>query len=889
MKVNSLITILNIIDSFFAHSYIFLTIIFCSFLLKFIFLLFLINHWYKKTVHIGSLYQLIVMLVGSSLITDIAWIIKLISVHELINISYASVITFIRIAWISFILQYQFIGLILEIILKKSCDLKFALKINMPNFIFLITIFFILIFDTKISAINERFWLEPYIQQLLMGYLSIIFIPLIINNTIKKITFAPLIVQRQFKIFLWLYVIPQVFSDFIHINPFGNANINSITESYAFVAMSTILLNLMIYFCARHIIRLRFLNFKKQIEHTKLDYQFDEVFQKGLIELGAVTTVDQLGQHVQNFFFRLFHIPHKVIQTHIHLNETQDQTNSHKSTCSTLTLFNSYLAKDHGEIIFKFFHDHGIAIRHELEFNNFYSSTPQDTRMLELLSKLQTDLIVPIIYKDSILGYISIHDEKNHHYSLLTKTQQKATIIFASYLGSFAYILQNKRLEKIEKKAYTIENQLFESKQRLAYYQEGIKTVLEEMQTTMTGLFLYYKKKFHPLNENIFNHYLSNQTFIDNCLLLINQKQGHDKRTIKINGIDIYCSSIALPYKDQFLITVQHQTVATKLQSFALQNPDSTYSSCTFYILATNKGKLIDSYFPYTTESFIQFKIKLMQITLNKKPIMLYGQKNDLKKISLLIHSLTQGNQYRFINVDNTSQQKLSQLLFGVQDLYENNKTDKGLLEICDQGTLFIENIASMPHQIQVDVAHFVSSGTYLPLKGFHTKTSTARIIVLNEYDNLYPTQTYFIVRNLEEILSQQTLYCPRLELISENEYITLIEELLEKQISFPLLAEQRNIIMHSFLIKRPQSITEFEQRIDETLKINQYQSFEKNYYSDSKETVQKIIAQGKKSLQDPESMRILWNKFDKNQSYIASLLKVHRSSVNRRVKAYKL
>lgn len=889
MKVNSLFNILSTIDIFFAHSYIFLIIIFCSFLLKFIFLFFLIRHWYKQTVTIIDLYKITVLLVATSLITDLAWIIKIISTNNLITISYSLVMSFIRIAWIGFIVQYQAIGLLLQRIIKKNIRLNELFIVNVPIFFCLLGFLLVLVFDKNVCVAYERFWIEPYLQQFLMGYISIIFIPIVIWQSLKRISQAPLISQRQFKIFLWLYVIPQVFSDFIHINPFGNANINSITESYAFVAMSTILLNLMIYFCARHIIRLRFLNFKKQIEHTKLDYQFDEVFQKGLIELGAVTTVDQLGQHVQNFFFRLFNIPHKAIQTHVHLNEKQDHTNSHKSTCSTLTLFNSYLQKDHDEIIFKFFHDHGIAIRHELEFNNFYSSRLEDTRMLELLSKLETDLIVPIIYKDSILGYISIHDEKNHHYSLLTKTQQKATIIFASYLGSFAYILQNKRLEKIEKKAYTIENQLFESKQRLAYYQEGIKTVLEEMQTTMTGLFLYYKKKFHPLNENIFNHYLSNQTFIDNCLLLINQKQGHDKRTIKINGVDIYCSSIALPYKDQFLITVQHQTVATKLQSFALQNPDSTYSSCTFYILATNKGKLIDSYFPYTTESFIQFKIKLMQITLNKKPIMLYGQKNDLKKISLLIHSLTQGNQYRFINVDNTSQQKLSQLLFGVQDLYENNKTDKGLLEICDQGTLFIENIASMPHQIQVDLAHFVSSGTYLPLKGFHTKTSAARIIVLNEYDNLYPSQTYFIVRNLEEILSQQTLYCPRLELISENEYITLIEELLEKQISFPLLAEQRNIIMHSFLIKRPQSITEFEQRIDETLKINQYQSFEKNYYSDSKETVQKIIAQGKKSLQDPESMRILWNKFDKNQSYIASLLKVHRSSVNRRVKAYKL
>src|SRR6202034_3231448 len=144
-------------------------------------------------------------------------------------------------------------------------------------------------------------------------------------------------------------------------------------------------------------------------------------------------------------------------------------------------------------------------------------------------------------------------------------------------------------------------------------------------------------------------------------------------------------------------------------------------------------------------------------------------------------------NEYHHFDAKGPLSRSLSQTLFGIQDLYENNKTDKGLLELCNNGTLMIENIGSIPHQIQVDFAHFLSSGTYLPSKGFHTKTSNARIIVLNEYDNLHSTQPYSMIRNLEEILSQQTLYCPRLELICENEYILLIEEMLEKRLSFSI------------------------------------------------------------------------------------------------------
>ena len=51
---------------------------------------------------------------------------------------------------------------------------------------------------------------------------------------------------------------------------------------------------------------------------------------------------------------------------------------------------------------------------------------------------------------------------------------------------------------------------------------------------------------------------------------------------------------------------------------------------------------------------------------------------------------------------------------------------------------------------------------------------------------------------------------------------------------------------------------------------------------------IAQAVRLGKKALQDPQSMAILWNKF-RNQNKIATLLGVNRSSVNRRCQEYNL
>jgi len=891
MNVNFLSDLLTKIEIFFIKNQILLPIIISSFLLKFLFLLFLIYHWYKKTVLINALYFWITVLLLTAIIPDTAWLLKLYSLRFPHFFAYATVISYIRISWIAFIIQYQLIGIIMNNVIKKKVNLKKFFLINTPNFIFIVILLIIFLIDKDCLNEQKRFWLEDSIQKIIVIYLTLFFIPYTIWEFYKDAKKTILIIQKQFKIFIFFWIIPQVFADFIHLNPFSLDW--PITQSYTFVAISTMLLNCMIYFCARNIIRLRFLNFKKHLDHVTLGYEFEEVFQKSLIELGAISNLDDLGKHIQIFFERLLAIPQNCITSHIQVNNhNNDIPNNSDGVCQTLKIFHQQLKQDPDTIIINFLAENKIAIRHELEFNTFYTENLNDQKLLDLLTVLKTDLIIPIFYKDSILGYISIRDDQNQHYTLLTKAQQKASIIFASYLGTFVQILQNNRLEQIQTKAYQIENQIFEFTQQIYYYQEGIAKILKEINTPL-GLFIYQKNNLIPLYKNIFIYHIKQDAFHKQIISMIrhtidNQLEQYES-IVSTHENDFVCKILMLPYKNQLLIILNTKTGLEKIESLTNYNNSNLFSPFAFYLYCTKKGQSIQQFLPGSSEAITKFKIKIMQSALNKKPIMLYAEKNDLKNISLLLHTLTERSNYAYFNAKESTPSEHAELIFGVQTLYTENQMHHGLLDHCNNGTLTIENLAWMSHGIQNDLTHFLLSGEYLPLKGFHSRKSNVRIIFITAYDEMKKPAPYTIFSNLQEIFSDQVIYFPQLELLSENEYVEFIKTMLQAYLSETVSLEKEEALIHSFLIKKSQSLSELQKEIQERINHFQENSYQKKFTFNDEITLDHIIQKGKHVLKNPDELSLLWNKFNKNQSHIASLLKVNRSSVNRRIKEYNL
>ena len=89
-------------------------------------------------------------------------------------------------------------------------------------------------------------------------------------------------------------------------------------------------------------------------------------------------------------------------------------------------------------------------------------------------------------------------------------------------------------------------------------------------------------------------------------------------------------------------------------------------------------------------------------------------------------------------------------------------------------------------------------------------------------------------------------------------------------------------------LANRPLSLHEFWEKIHQLLitksvrnNIEDVTQFDPAY-NVSDPDIARAVRLGKKALQDPQSMAILWNKF-RNQNKIATLLGVNRFHVNRR------
>ena len=92
----------------------------------------------------------------------------------------------------------------------------------------------------------------------------------------------------------------------------------------------------------------------------------------------------------------------------------------------------------------------------------------------------------------------------------------------------------------------------------------------------------------------------------------------------------------------------------------------------------------------------------------------------------------------------------------------------------------------------------------------------------------------------------------------------------------------------------RPISLADFREKVRLLLiqkstkhNIPEYTAFDAAY-DIAESDIAQAVRLGKKALKDQQIMTLLWNKF-KSQSKIATLLRVNRSTVNRRCQQYGL
>jgi transcriptional regulator of aromatic amino acid metabolism len=902
---------LEYIESVLGSFYFILPATLLSFFLKLGILIVLVRKTANMERVIKPLFFLVAILVGN-MFSDLAWALKLSKLLFFPQLDYHIVLFIIRIAWCFFIVQYQSMSLFIESLVTNRYSMsrrqKFFLGVSSLLGIFF-TIIAIVDFDAR-DLPYKRFWFEPLVQNLTTFYaLFLVMIPslYIAIRTIRS-SKLPHLLKKQLTLLMQGFIAPVLMADLIQLFPFKIYGITWIAHSYAGVGFSTMLTTIAIYFCTRKIFGLRFLNLKNHV-HQPMNINFIDDFKGVLERLSSVTNLRELGHITQTFFKDTFTIPSQKTRLYLRkMNVVEHQMSSNVIEDSTVSLVETFLVT-HAEIIERAMKKEKILIYDEIDFTHFYHACEKSEVILKFLSTINADIFLPIYENEKLIAYIVVdrHARTKHFYS---NVERDELIVFGSYLGNIINLLQNKNLDLLLEQTQVLRDELYHKHQEIEQYKDSMRSFLRKHKTKHIGILFYKNRQFSYGNQ-------AAKELID---ININQQPGHPltqylrdivrqvetfkaPKTVFIKeGTENKLVVSAVPHleKNTIIITVSYPSISDTIKHHIDLLKDPTEWDYLLYLQTTQSGKLINQLIPGSGHILLNFKIQLLKIALSKKAILLEMPEQDLQPMAEILHHISMRDDLHVMTLQGPSQNyDIAIALFGINPVFGvQEKHGKPLLEKLDNsGTLFIKNIHFLDFETQECLATCIRSGVYNQFKSDQKFTSNVRIICSTNQNLSLLVQEGKFSKALFQELKSTVVTMPSLLTLPEDELLSLTEGFTQQALMSDALQHVLALTDRekgSLSDHRPISLQELKSRVQQLLvkkskKNHVYQdvAFDPAYDISDPDLVE-AARLGKKALQEPRVMALLWNKF-KNQNKIAFFLGVNRSSVNRRCKEYNL
>ncbi len=859
----------------------------------------------------NRLFIFLTIILVSNMFSDFAWIIKFVQSFFLPQLGYSIVLFFIRIAWIFFIIQYQTLALFLENLVDQHY------KVPKRQWLFIsvsvaLSIFFLVVailnFDCTNSA--HRFALDPIMQNIATFY---VLFPLMLPSlfiALQRIRLfeLPYLLKKQLKILLQGLIIPFLVADFIQLCPFKLYSLEVIAHSYAVIGFTTLFLTLAIYFCARKIFGLRFLNLKSHVQQP-MNLNFIDDFKGVLERLSKVTSFHELGHITESFFKDTFKIPPN--KTRLYLRKVDEEERKKQSNViedNTVSLVETFLVT-HATIIGQAIKEEKILIYDEIDFTHFYHSCEESAIILKFLNSINADIFLPIYEKEKLLAYIIV-DRYARRESFYSSVERDEFIVFSSYVGNIINLLQNKSFDVLIEQEQALRKELYYKHQEIEQYKESIKSFLRVSKTKNIGILFYKNRQFSYANQ------VAKELIVVN----INQQLRHpitqilrqtaqeveefkSPKTVFVkNSHDSTLVISAVPHleKNMVIITVSYPSISDTVKEYIDLLKDPSEWDYLLYLQTTQSGKLINQLIPGSGSSLLNFKIQLLKIALSNKAILLEMPEQDLHSIAEILHHISMRDILHIMTLQSPSHNfDVAITLFGMNPLFGvDNMLAQPLLEKLDNvGTLFIKNIHFLDIETQEYLAMFIRYGFYNQFKSDQKIASNVRIICSTNQNLLLLVQAGKFSKALFQELKSTVVTMPSLLTLPESELHELTEAFTQQammtdamQHVLALTDKEKDL----FTNDRPVSLQELKTRVQNLLikkskkqQVYQEVSFDPAYDISDPDLVA-AARLGKKALQDERVMVMLWNKF-KNQNKISVFLGVNRSSVNRRCKEYNL
>lgn len=813
---------------------------------------------------------------------------------------------FFRVAWAFVIIQYQCLALFLDNLTKKNFSLSWHHK---PYIYLSVAICGFLIFFGIFDYPDVSPTVYPYLFLISALYAIHLLIPSIITALTRiRTTEMPRIIKKQLSILIPYVITPWLLSDLLQLYVVFNKHYFSKFTSNAINCTTTVLLTYTLYYCVRKIIVFRFLNMTDHVGSHK-ENAFVDSFKHVLEQLSRVTSISELNHITQTFFHDTFDVPMTKSKLYIrHLKSVHSPTNTTLSLDFIESTTETFLAT-HAKEACSLIETRKILIYDEIAFSNFYEKNQQLQEVSLFLETINSDIFLPLYDQTSMIGYIVIERGSRPH-QFYTDIERDEMLILSNYLSNVINLIYNKNFEALIKQEKDLKEELYHKEQEISQYKESLRSFLKNSQQKAIGIIFYKNRRFVfgnqiakeliGININVHEGHPLTKTLKELVRSVREYKTARNLFSQDQHGNKIVLSAVPSIEQNNVIITAYYPEVTDviKKQIDLLKNP--TEWDYLLYLETTQSGKLINQLIPGSGEMLLNFKIHLLKIALSTKALLVEANEEDLIPTVELLHHMSMREQLYILPISEKADQNAIAIeLFGINPIFGLSSHKPALLQTLNEsGTLFIQNIERLSFEIQEHLAEFIRYGYYRMYKSDTKMPSNVRIIcstsqhaeALIAKGSLCPAllnelQKTSICMPSPAALSEQELYeladAMTEQAVGKNEFKSLLELTEKEKLS---LARKRPLSLHELKIKIQQLIAKKSQQNN----LSEPASINHELVATSDPLLLEAARLGKHALRDRKLVTSLWHKLQ-NQSKMATLLGVNRSSINRRCKEYRL
>lgn len=852
-----------------------------------------------------KLWYWVILILFCSAFDDFQWIFKLLRKTIFTELAPNPVLLLIRLNWALYALSYLALGLLIEKLVNKSFTLRLRHYASIALCAIIMT-YLISIAFVQYHVVNpaERSF-EYLVYRTIIFYILLTSLPALFSVLTQAYRAnLPKILKNQSKILVLCLLAPQLLLAIMSAIPFMIYTGIEI-DNYLFIGIGDLLFIAALYFCAFKMLGLRFLNMNNHVQSFD-QYNFIDDFKIVLEQLGHVTTTTELQHISKSFFVRAFNVDAENSQLYVRNLESYAQDTTNNAPVDgfiTLPAVEEFLtAQDDNKELRQYLLTTRILIRDEIEFDYFYGENQLQKELVSLLEKIDATIFLPLYEKNTLVAYIIVRRNARPN-KLFSNIERDEMLVFASYLSTVIYLLRHRNLKALVQQEKELREELYFKHQEIHHYKESIRTLLKTHTAQKIGILYYKNRSFSWGNQAARELLNQNSPHLPQMqkLAIEIKKYSHDRQLAISDsyGNPLICTAFPGGDKTHVLMLLCYPDIADTFTIPFETLKDLSSWDYAIYLETTKSGQLINQLIPSSTAALLNFKIELLKIAFSKGSTLVELPEGDVLPVVQIIHHISLRSTLHTITLERPEDNNAIALqLFGIDQVFNIEHKNECLLEkFSDTGTIFIQNVEFLTRSTQEQLLVFLNSGIFQPLKSDRKISSNSRIIFSTSNNLEVLVQQGVFSADLYTKLKKSSLALPSLLTIPQNELTELAQRLGEQAIKNK---ELNNLISlneketSKILDQRPVSLHEFKERVQHALmtktakkKLDHMVEFNPAYMTTDPELAD-AVRLGKHALKDRYIMRMLWNKFQ-NQTKIAALLNVNRSSVNRRCKEFKL